>query len=44
MIECTRNIEIMWLIEELTPDFRTVANFRKDNRKAIKKVFTKFSL
>lgn len=42
--ECKRNIEIMWLIHSLQPDHnraanRTIANFRKDNAKAIKKVF-----
>ena len=37
--ECTRNIEVMWLLKSLTPDFRTIANFRKDNGAAIKKVF-----
>jgi transposase len=37
--ECTRDIEVMWLLKSLTPDFRTIANFRKDNEKAIKKVF-----
>lgn len=37
--ECRRNIEVMWLIESLTPDHNTISNFRKDNPKAIKKVF-----
>lgn len=37
--ECIRNIEVMWLLKSLTPDFRTIANFRKDNGAAIKKVF-----
>jgi len=37
--ECKRNIEVMWLLEELTPDHNTIANFRKDNPKAIKAVF-----
>ncbi|HEY5583084.1 MAG TPA: transposase [Ruminiclostridium sp.] len=31
MIECRRNIELMWLLKKLTPDFRTIADFRKDN-------------
>ncbi len=37
--ECRRNIEIMWLLESLAPDHNTISNFRKDNPKAIKKVF-----
>lgn len=37
--ECRRNIEVMWLLESLSPDHNTISNFRKDNTKAIKKVF-----
>lgn len=37
--ECKRNIELMWLMKGLTPDHNTIANFRKDNPKAIRKVF-----
>jgi len=37
--ECRRNIEVMWLLKCLKPDHNTVANFRRDNQKAIKKVF-----
>ena len=37
--ECRRNIEVMWLLNCLKPDHNTIANFRKDNPKAIKKVF-----
>ena len=37
--ECKRNIEVMWLIRCLHPDHNTIANFRRDNPKAIKKVF-----
>ena len=37
--ECRRNIEVMWLLKCLKPDHNTIANFRKDNPKAIKKVF-----
>jgi len=39
--ECKRNLELMWLLNELTPDHNTIANFRKDNPKAIKQVFRK---
>ena len=37
--ECKRNIEVMWLLKCLKPDHNTIANFRKDNPMAIKKVF-----
>src|SRR5690606_6317401 len=37
--ECRRNIEVMWLLESLTPDHNTISNYRRDNPKAIKKVF-----
>jgi len=37
--ECKRNIEVMWLLGSLHPDHNTISNFRRDNPKAIKKVF-----
>lgn len=37
--ECTRNVELMWLLKGLIPDHNTISNFRKDNPKAIKNVF-----
>ena len=37
--ECKRNIEVMWLLGSLQPDHNTISNFRRDNPKAIKKVF-----
>ena len=37
--ECKRNLELMWLMRELKPDHNTIANFRKNNPKAIKQVF-----
>ncbi len=37
--ECKRNIEVMWLLKGLQPDHNTISNFRRDNQKAIKKVF-----
>ena len=37
--ECKRNLEEMWLMRGLVPDHNTIANFRKDNPKAIQKVF-----
>jgi transposase len=30
--ESRRNLEVMWLLRRLTPDFKTIADFRKDNR------------
>jgi transposase len=37
-----RNIEVMWLIRKLRPDFKTIADFRKDNKQALKKVCREF--
>lgn len=37
--ECKRNIELIWLMRGLVPDHNTISNFRRDNPKAIKKVF-----
>lgn len=37
--ECKRNIEVMWLLNSLQPDHNTISNFRRDNPKAIRKVF-----
>ncbi|MFT9078472.1 IS1182 family transposase [Ethanoligenens sp.] len=42
--ECYRNIEVMWLINSLKPDFKTIADFRKNNKKQIKQAFHKFSM
>ena len=41
--ECKCNIEVMWMLNKLTPDFRTIADFRKDNKVAITKVFKEFN-
>lgn len=40
--EAQRNVELMWLTGRLTPDFKTIANFRKDNGKAISNVSKQF--
>ena len=40
--EAQRNVELMWLTSRLTPDFKTIANFRKDNGKAIRAVCRQF--
>jgi len=37
--ESHRNIEVLWLLKNLQPDHNTISNFRRDNPKAIKKVF-----
>lgn len=37
--ECRRNIEVIWLLKNLSPDHNTISNFRRDNPAAIKKVF-----
>jgi len=36
--EAQQNIELMWLTGRLKPDFKTIANFRKDNAKSIRNV------
>lgn len=40
--ECKRNLEIMFLLNKLTPDFRTISDFRKDNVAALKQAFDAF--
>ncbi len=42
--EAQRNVELMWLIQRLSPDFKTIADFRKDNGKAIRGVCREFVL
>ncbi len=42
--ECHRNLEAMWLINRLTPDFKTIADFRKGNLELIKRVFAEFNI
>jgi transposase len=42
--ECSRNIELMWLINSLKPDFKTIADFRKNNQEPIQKTFVQFSI
>lgn len=41
-IETRRNIEVIWLLRRLTPDFKTIADFRRDNRSAFRQVFREF--
>ena len=40
--ECQRNIEVIWLTGQLAPDFKTIADFRKDNGKSIREVCRAF--
>lgn len=40
--EAGRNVELMWLLERLAPDFKTIADFRRDNSKAILSVCREF--
>jgi transposase len=40
--EAQRNVELMWLTGRLKPDFKTIANFRKDNGKSIRNVCRQF--
>jgi len=42
--EIKRNVEMMWLCGGLTPSYKTIANFRKENSKPLKKVFREFVL
>jgi len=42
--EAGRNVEVMWLVGKLAPDFKTIANFRRDNLAAIKAVCREFTL
>ena len=40
--ETQRNVELMWLTRRLAPDFKTIADFRRDNGAAIRKVCAQF--
>jgi transposase len=40
--ESQRNVELMWLTERLAPDFKTIADFRRDNGPAIRQVCVRF--
>jgi transposase len=42
--EAHRNVEVMWLVKRLTPDFKTIADFRRNNREPIRRVCREFSL
>lgn len=40
--ECHRNLEVIWLMKKLTPDFKTIAEFRRENVRCVKGVFKEF--
>lgn len=40
--EAGRNVEVMWLLGRLVPDHKTIADFRKDNGRAIRKICARF--
>ncbi len=40
--ETHRNVELMWLLRKLTPGFKTIADFKKDNKHAIRQVYKEF--
>jgi len=42
--EAHRNVEVIWLLRQLKPDFKTIADFRRDNRAAFKPIFREFVL
>jgi transposase len=42
--ETHRNIEVIWLLRHLKPDFKAIADFRRDNRIAFRQVFREFVL
>ncbi len=42
--ECHRNVEVIWLLGKLAPDFKTIADFRKDNLKPLRAVSRQFTL
>ena len=42
--ECHRNMEVMWLIRKLTPYFKIISDFRKDNIDTVRSLFRKFNL
>jgi hypothetical protein len=42
--ETQRNVEVMWLMDGLTPDDKTICNFRRDNAKPLRRTYREFSL
>lgn len=42
--ECEKNIEVMWLINNLKPHNKTISEFRRNNKEALKNLFKEFSI
>jgi transposase len=42
--ETQRNVELMWLLRRLRPDFKTIADFRRDHPEALRQVYREFTL
>lgn len=42
--ECARNLEVIWLLRALKPDFKTIADFRRDNKKPLQQTCREFTL
>lgn len=42
--ETNRNMEVIWLVKKLRPDFKTISDFRKENKNSFRKVFRKFTM
>ena len=40
--EARRNVELMWLLERLSPSYKTIADFRKDNARALRRTHAQF--
>lgn len=43
-MECHRNLELKWLLNNLTPDFKTIADYRRDNAEAISEMTISFNV
>ena len=43
-VECQRNVEVIWLTGKQNPDFKTIADFRKDNLQALRALSRQFTL
>jgi hypothetical protein len=42
--ECVRNLEVIWLLRAIKPDFKTIADFRRDNKKPLQNACRQFTL
>ncbi len=41
--ECAGNLEVIWILRSLRPDFKTIADFRRDNKKPVQQVCREFT-